>query len=121
MLINMHWSITEQCRKIRMAIQCIYKEGGGSFQEIHHIHPDQCMAIYVNVYQNLYFGIHITFIHVYTQVRYNYKIFVPLNPIPNTKLVLVHKYLYVHTKRHPKLTLNRKKNLLKILYSVTCI
>lgn len=45
--------------------------GGGSFQEIHHIHPDQCMAIYVNVYQNLYFGIHITFIHVYSQVRYN--------------------------------------------------
>lgn len=57
--------------------------GGVSFQEIHHIHPDQCMAIYVKVYQNLYFGIHITFIHVYTQVRYNYKIFVPLNPIPN--------------------------------------
>lgn len=55
-----------------MAIQCIYKEGGGSFQEIHHIHPDQCMAIYVKVYQNLYFGIHITFIHVYTEVRYNY-------------------------------------------------
>lgn len=45
--------------------------GGVSFQEIHHIHPDQCMAIYVNVYQNLYFGIHITFIHVYSQVRYN--------------------------------------------------
>lgn len=45
--------------------------GGVSFQEIHHIHPDQCMAIYVNVYQNLYFGIHITFIHVHSQVRYN--------------------------------------------------